>query len=121
MSFKAGSRLQSFRFALEGIRHVALHEPNMRIHLACAAAAIGAGLWAELSLEAWRWVGLALALVTSAECLNTAVERACDVADPERNPLIKQAKDAAAGAVLLTAAFAMWVGVSVLLDRFGSA
>ena len=119
MSFKAGSRLQSFGFALQGIYHVARHEPNMRVHLIFAAAAVCGGLWAGLSLEAWRWVGLALALVTSAECLNTAVERACDVADPALNPLIKQSKDAAAGAVLLTAIFAAVIGASVLLDRFG--
>lgn len=118
MTIKARSRIKSLGCAIAGIIHVAQHEPNMRIHLGCGAIAVSAGMWLRIDAESWRWVALSLALVTSAECLNTAVERVCDVADPQFNPLIKQAKDAAAGAVLLTAAFAMWIGIALVFEYF---
>lgn len=117
MAFKANNRFRSLAFAAHGICHVVRHEPNMRLHIAGAAVAMGTGLWLGLTPEEWRWIGLSIALVTSAECLNTAVERACDVADPELNPLIKQAKDAAAGAVLIAAVFAAWNGASIVWLR----
>lgn len=100
---------------MRGIGHVIRHEANMQVHLACALIATLAGLWLDLDLEQWRWIGLAIALVTSAECCNTAIERACDAIDIEHNALIKQAKDAAAGAVLLAALFAAGIGVTVVL------
>lgn len=50
-------------------------------------------------------------LVLAAELLNTALERLCDLVEPENNPLIKASKDAGSGAVALTsiAAGAAWV------------
>lgn len=58
-----------------------------------------------------------LALVPSLEAVNTAVEKAVDLASPHRHPLARAAKDAAAGAVLLSACLAAAVGV-VLFARW---
>ena len=44
-----------------------------------------------------------MAAVWSAEALNTAFEFLADVASPEFHPLVKQSKDVAAGAVLMSA------------------
>ena len=52
-----------------------------------------------------EWIALILtiALVLGMEAVNTAVESVVDLVSPEYHPLAKQAKDVAAGAVLLVA------------------
>ena len=47
----------------------------------------------------------------SAELVNTAIERTVDLCCPQRNPLAKLAKDAAAGAVLVNAIASVGVGL----------
>lgn len=54
------------------------------------------------------------ALVLSLELMNSALEAAVDLASPERHPLAKRAKDAAAGAVLVAALTSVVVGVWLL-------
>jgi diacylglycerol kinase len=48
------------------------------------------------------------------EILNTAIERLADAAVPEIHPLIAQAKDAAAGAVLVAVFGSALIGLLVL-------
>lgn len=86
----------------------------MRFHLGAAAAVML--LAALLQLRALEWALLigACALVLAAELLNTAIEKAVDLAMPERHPLAGVAKDAAAGAVLVAAIGAALIGLLVL-------
>jgi diacylglycerol kinase (ATP) len=57
-------------------------------------------------------IGLGL-VVLAIEALNTAIERAVDLAMPDRHPLAGRAKDAASAAVLLVGAgwAVVWAGV----------
>jgi len=48
--------------------------------------------------------------------LNTAVESVVDLVMPKPHPLAKVAKDTAAGAVLVTAVFAVIVGVAIFFE-----
>lgn len=75
---------------------------------ACYATIFGL----QLGIDQAGWTALLLtqALVLSLELVNTAVEAAVDLCCPEKNPLAKRAKDAAAGAVLVAAAFSVAVG-----------
>jgi diacylglycerol kinase len=57
---------------------------------------------------------MAITIVWAMEAVNTAVERLADAAVPEIHPLIAQAKDAAAGAVLIAVLGAVVVGLLVL-------
>jgi diacylglycerol kinase (ATP) len=64
---------------------------------------------------------LAIAIVWTAEALNTALEFLADVASPEFHPLVRDAKDVAAGAVLLTSVAAVVIGAIVFwphIERF---
>src|ERR1043166_5349524 len=56
------------------------------------------------------WIILAISIVWTAESLNTAFEFLADAASPEFHPLVRDAKDVAAGAVLLTATAAVVIG-----------
>lgn len=88
---------------------------NARIHAALSLLVVGMGFWAGLSVVEWCFVVIAIAMVWMAEAFNTAIELVCDLSSPEFHPLVKQAKDIAAGAVLLAAIGAAMIGLMVFL------
>jgi diacylglycerol kinase (ATP) len=87
---------------------------NAWIHAAATAAVVALGL--ALGLEAPEWCRLVLAImaVWTAEAANTAIELLGDAVSPEFHPLVGRAKDAAAGAVLISAAGSVVIGVLTL-------
>lgn len=87
---------------------------NAWIHALATVAVTGLGLALGLSMAEWCWIVLAIISVWTAEALNTAFEFLTDVASPAFHPLAGQAKDVAAGAVLIAAAGAVIIGALVL-------
>lgn len=65
----------------------------------------------------WCWIILAIAIVWTAEALNTAFEFLADVASPEFHPTVRDAKDVAAGAVLVTAIASAIIGTVIFLPH----
>jgi len=118
-----GNLLSSFEFAFLGFAHVFRTQRNMRIHLAVAATVTCLGLYLGLDWLQWAVLWLAIGFVIVAEMFNTVAEAALDAATPTYHPLVKVAKDAAAGAVLVTAIVSLIVGLlvlgPVLLRRIG--
>ncbi len=106
---------KSAGYALEGIVFAVRTQRHMRFHVIAAAAGVAVGLFARLTAGEWLWVALSITLVWLAELFNTAVEKAVDAANPGIHPLAKAAKDTAAGAVLVTALFAVIVALVVLM------
>lgn len=106
--------LPALRYALRGIRFM-LEERNARLLAAVTVLVVALGFWARLSRLEWCAAIAALALVWTAETLNTAIERLTDLASPEFHPLAGKAKDVAAGAVLL----AMLAAISIGAVLFG--
>lgn len=107
----------SFGYAFRGIWTTLVHERNMRIHFVCMAYMYAFLLvydFFEVSRTQFALLFLANALVVAAELINTAVERTVDLASVKRTENGKLAKDAAAGAVLCCAIFAVATGVAVL-------
>jgi diacylglycerol kinase len=95
--------LGSFVFAWRGLCQVVRHENNARVHLLATVGVGVAGVALGLSVGEWLAVlGLAV-LVWVAELVNSAVERLVDLVSPQPHPLAGQAKDIAAGAVLVAA------------------
>jgi undecaprenol kinase len=105
---------RGFGYAFEGLAATLRTQRNMKFHAFAAVAAILVSCYARLQAGQWLWVLLSIALVWSAELMNTAVEHAVDLASPERSELAKLAKDAAAASVLVAAAFALAVAAIVL-------
>ena len=60
---------------------------------------------------------LAIALVFTAEALNTAIEQVCNLVSPRPDPVVKVVKDVAAGAVLVCAVAAAAIGVATFAPR----
>ncbi len=107
-------RLRSFRYAIHGVVLTVQSQHNAWIHLAVSLAVVAIGFYVDLALQGWLWLITAITLVWAMEALNTAVERLADAAVPEIHPLIAQAKDAAAGAVLIAVLGAALIGLLVL-------
>lgn len=102
---------ESFRAAWQGLREAWGTQPNLRLQAAIGTGVAALGVWCRLSIREWLWVVLAIGLVLVAELLNTAIERLVDLAaDLSPHPLARQAKDLAAGAVLLASLVAMSIG-----------
>jgi len=78
------------------------------------------GLALGITRLEWCAIAIVIALVWAAEALNTALEALADAAVPERHPKIREAKDAAAGAVLVVAIAAALVGALVFLPRLAA-
>src|SRR5438445_4134201 len=83
---------------------------NAWIHLVATAMVIAAGFFFHLSPPEWCWIILAISIVWTAEALNTAFEFLADAASPDFHPLVHDAKNVAAGAVVLTATAAVVIG-----------
>ena len=104
------SRLKSIRCAAAGIVGMLKNEPNARLHAVASVAVIAAGFALRVDASDWAVLSVAVALVWVAEAFNTAIERLADVVSPEVNPLVRDAKDVAAGAVLIAALASVVIG-----------
>lgn len=110
---------KSFFFAFRGIVTTIASERNMRIHITCVIYMFSILLstdWFVLSRGDWCALLLTSAMVLSGELFNTAAEHTVNLVASEYNELAKKAKDAASGAVLAEAFFAVLVGLVVLFQ-----
>jgi diacylglycerol kinase (ATP) len=114
---EATSLVASFNNAFEGVIHVVRTQRNMRLHFLAAPLVLVLGI----VLGASRFEILALILSVSfvliAEMINTALEKAIDLATSSFDPVARAAKDIAAGAVLVAAVTAVFVGYLVFGPR----
>ncbi|WP_294331708.1 diacylglycerol kinase family protein [uncultured Sphingomonas sp.] len=117
----AEKRWRSLRHAAHGVCRLVRAEAHARIHLAATLLVGIAGLALRVSMEAWRWLILACALVWVAEALNTAIERLADRVCAAHDPAIGAAKDLAAAAVLLAAVAVLAIGASLVLPVLAGA
>ena len=104
----------SFGYALSGLWYAIRTQLNMRIHLSVSVAVLILGLYVGLDWTQWAVLALTIGAVLIAELFNTVAEAALDAAAPYYHPLIKIAKDVAAGAVLMTALLSVMVGLLIL-------
>jgi diacylglycerol kinase (ATP) len=115
--FSFGARIRSFRHAFAGLRTMLSTQHNAWIHAGMTLVALGLGVALSLTRSEWCWIVIAIVSVWTAEALNTAFELLCDVAAPEFHPRVKQAKDVAAGAVLLCALGSLVIGLLIFVPR----
>jgi diacylglycerol kinase len=109
--------LRSFINGFAGLGHALGAEQNLRIHCAIACCVVAAGCFFALAPLEWIAVLFCIGLVIAAECMNTALERLADRVSLEKHPLIKQAKDSSAAAVLVLSIMATAIGGIVFVPR----
>ena len=108
------SRAHSFRHAFHGWWYVIRTQRNAWIHAVITTLVLLVALLLHLPLRDWAVLFLTIALVWTAEFINTALEAVVDLASPQQHPLAKVGKDVGAAAVLIAALTAVLVGLLIL-------
>ena len=108
------SRATSFRHAFRGWYHMLQTQHNAWIHSVVATVVIAMGLWLGLPPRDWAVLVLTIAMVFTAEFINTSIEAVVDLASPAHHPLAKVGKDVGAAAVLVAALSAILIGLLIL-------
>ena len=108
----------AFLFALHGLQYAFVHERNFKIEVVLAVVVCIAGYALHITNLEWLIIIMNIGFVLSAELINTAVEKLCDVTTAEINPIIKVIKDVAAAAVLIAAAIAFVCALMIFIPAF---
>ena len=107
-------RIRAFRHAFAGWYYVLQTQENAWLHALATVIVIALALWLRLPTRDWAVLMLAIALVWTAEFLNTALEAVVDLASPMKHPLAEVGKDVGAAAVLIAALASMVIGFIIL-------
>jgi diacylglycerol kinase len=110
--------INSFKYAIRGIRCSVADQPNLKVLLVVAVVVVSAGFYFQITDVEWCVVLLCIGLVIGLEMMNSAVESLVDLITKERSPLAGRIKDIAAGAVLLVAVIAVVIGVIIFGKYF---
>ncbi len=110
------SLFRAFVCAFRGIVRSVSSERNLRIHLTAAVYVTAFSFFYELSKAEYVLLILTFSSVIACELINTAIEKTVDICSPEYSRAAELAKDAAAGAVLVTAVFAVITGIILFGD-----
>ena len=100
--------------AFNGWRYVLRTQRNAWIHATISTVVVLVALWLRLPLRDWAVLFLTIALVWTAEFINTALEAVVDLASPQQHPLARGGKDVGAAAVLLASMASILVGLLLL-------
>ena len=109
-------QLSSFKVALRGIRHTIKSESHLRFHLVAGFYVIIFSIFFGLSKAQWGVILILIASIIASEIFNTALEEACNLGAEGYNPLVRIAKDVAAGAVLVLSIAAVSVAFIFYFD-----
>ncbi|WLR44284.1 diacylglycerol kinase family protein [Bacillus carboniphilus] len=110
-------RAYSFYYAFTGIKATFLKEWNFQFHSLSSVIVFGLGWMLGVSYVEWLILFLLMGGMLALELINSAIERIVDLVTEEFHPLAKQAKDAAAGAVLVYAIISFIIGVIIFMPK----
>lgn len=110
-------RFISFRHAFRGIGIMLLSQPHARFHLVASITVLTAARIFGCTTAEYAILFLAIGMVFAAEAGNSALETLADKVCRQKDPLIRDAKDLAAGAVLLTALSAIGVAFVIFTPK----
>ena len=108
----------SLEFAITGIFTAFKEERNMKKHAISAVLAVIAGLIFRVSAVEWIFLLNSIFLVITFEIINSAIENVVDLASNYHfSMLAKNAKDMAAGAVLVVSGYAFITGLIIFVPK----
>ena len=111
-------QIDSFTAAINGIVESISQEFHLKIHLIAIICVVFLGFYMSISKTEWLFLILTMSAVVCLEIVNSAIERLCDKVTKENDPLIKLAKDMAAGSVLITAISSVIIGCIIFIPKF---
>ncbi|MBI5588474.1 MAG: diacylglycerol kinase [Deltaproteobacteria bacterium] len=107
---KPGNWFESLNCAIEGILYAFKTQRHVRYHYLIAAVALFLSLFLRLSLVEFVLFSISVVVLLFAEMMNTAIEEAVNLIEDRHHITAKNAKDVAAGAVLISS-----IGVAIML------
>jgi len=113
------NRLAAFVYAFNGIITFFKDGFHAKVHALAIFFVSSLGYYLEISRQDWINVILCFGLVISLEAINSAIEYSLDLLHPDQHPLVKKAKDVAAGAVLLAALASIVIAVIIFKPYLG--
>ncbi|QZT37446.1 diacylglycerol kinase family protein [Halosquirtibacter xylanolyticus] len=116
-NFSLSKRLESFKYAFNGLRVLIKEEHNARIHLFATILVVAAGFYYHISIGEWIAILLCIGLVISLEIINSAIENIADYVSPNKHEMIKKIKDLSAASVLVTAFISLIIGILIFIDK----
>ncbi len=111
------SLIKSFVNAFVGMGYFFANDRNGKIHLAFTLTVLAAGLAFKIVAVEWMLLLLCIALVIGLEMLNSALEKLCDMVQPNYHATVKVIKDVSAGAVVLASIVSVIIGLLIFLPK----
>jgi undecaprenol kinase len=115
--FRPARLIKSFGYACSGIAGAVRKERNIQIHISISIIVVILSIATSISRMEWLFVLIAIGGMLSLELMNTAIERTVDLVTKDYHPLAKQAKDIAAGAVLIYAILSVMIGLIIFVPK----
>lgn len=109
---------KAFVYAWNGIVHGVKRERNLKFHVLATVIVIIAGVLTKLTRMEWFIVLMLIGGMLALEMMNSAIERVVDLITSKRHPLAQQAKDLAAGAVLVYAIISAVIGLLIFVPKW---
>ena len=109
--------IKSFTFAFEGLKLAIQVDQNVRFHIAIGVLIVIASYLLKVNKFELLFILFSIFFVLITEMVNTAIEEMTNLIIQEHRLEAKIAKDVAAASVLLSAVFAVIVGISILLPK----
>ena len=107
---KPGNWFETLNCAIEGVIYAFKTQRHVRYHYLIAAAALFLSLFLKLPLTEFVLFSISIVVLLFAEMINTAIEEAVNLIEDRHHIIAKNAKDVAAGAVLISS-----IGVAIML------
>ena len=117
MTFNLKKFIKSVKVALRGLK-LAISEQNFRICCFIGILVIVLMFWFEVVFFEKVILIFVVALVLSAELINSQIERILDILQPNFDKKIRTIKDISAGVVLLICLAAAIIGILIFLPYF---
>ena len=115
--FSWQKRIQSFQYAISGLRLIFKTDHNAWLHLLATIMVIILALFLRVSPTDAALLAIAVGMVWVAELFNTCIEKMMDFTSKEIHPTIKLIKDVSAGAVLTAAIISVMIGCLVFIPK----
>lgn len=107
--------LKALKHSVRGIAVAVIEERNLKIHVFVSIAVIALSFYFKITTIEWCFILFSIALVICAELFNTALEKICDLVQPDLDHRIRDIKDISAGAVLFCSIISCIIGLCVFI------
>lgn len=111
------TNLRAFKAAFNGIVVAFRSERNVRFHFLAVAVVAFLGAFIGMTDFEWLIILILFAIVISMELINTAIEKLCDLVQPEKDIQIGRIKDMSAGAVLWSCIIAVIAALILFVPK----